>query len=260
LFVGAVGCDAFASVAREFYRAEKIAARFAEKPLHATGTAGILVDAVGQNQIIVALSANAVLTPRDVPAALFRRARVVVCQHETNLAVNAHIFGLARRTGAITVLNPAPMRADFDPHILKLTDVLLPNESEFDTLLRQLGLVSRKSPSAVALAAQAPGRLHKLCRRLGVPTVIVTLGTHGCFVSEANRFTALRAHRVKVVDTTGAGDAFAGGFAAGLVKFDGDQLAAARFANSVAALSVTKFGTAPAMPAAHAIAKFLRAH
>jgi len=64
--------------------------------------------------------------------------------------------------------------------------------------------------------------------------------------------------KVKVVDTTGAGDAFCGGFAAGLVKFNGDVLAAARFGNVVAALSVTKFGTAPSMPRAQEIARVLK--
>ncbi len=257
-FIGALGRDEFAGVARAFYRAEGIAARFVTKPPHATGTAAILVDAAGQNQIIVALGANAALAPRDVPVSSIHGARVVVCQHETNLAVNAHVFRLARRAGATTVLNPAPMRADFDPRILALTDVLLPNESEFDALVRQLDLAPRKNFRAATLAARSPAVLHGVCRRLGVPTVIVTLGARGCFVSQRDGFTALGAHRVKVVDTTGAGDAFAGGFSAGLVKFAGDHLAAARFANAVAALSATKFGTAPSMPTARAIAKFLR--
>ncbi len=258
LFVGAVGRDAFAEVARKFYRAEKIAARFSAKSAHATGTAAILVDTHGQNQIIVALGANAALAPRDVPAATIRRARVVVCQHETNLAVNAHVFGLAHRAGATTVLNPAPMRSDFDPRILRLTDVLLPNESEFVALVNALGVAPRKEFSENTLATLPIEELHTLCRALRVPTVILTLGARGCIVSERARFTAIAAHRVRAIDTTGAGDAFAGGFAAGLVKFSGDQLAAARFANIVAALSVTKFGTAPAMPTASAVAKFQR--
>lgn len=269
-FVGAVGRDAFARAARAFYRAEKISARFVEKPRRATGTAAILVDAAGQNQIIVALGANGALTPADVPASLVRRARVVLCQHETHLAVNAHVFRLARRAGVTTVLNPAPMRADFDPRILRLTDVLLPNESEFIALASQLGLWSAATrrrfesglvrPHSKAPRATDPlprKTFHALCRKLGVPTVIVTLGARGCFVSQCDRYTLLRAHRVKAVDTTGAGDAFAGGFAAGLVKFDGDQLAAARFANAVAALSVTKFGTAPSMPTTREIARFI---
>ncbi|MSU22633.1 MAG: ribokinase [Opitutus sp.] len=257
-FVGAVGRDEFALAAKKFHRAENIAARLVEKPALATGTAAILVNRRGQNQIIVALGANAALTPRDVPAALLRGARVVVCQHETNLAVNAHVFRLARAAGATTVLNPAPMRADFDPAVLAHTDVLIPNENEFVALVASLRATGRMKIIAHSLAALAPAALHSLCRALNVPTVIVTLGERGCFVSERERFTSLPAHRVKVVDTTGAGDAFIGGFAAGLVKFAGDVVAAACFGNSVAALSVTKFGTAPSMPAKKEIAAFLR--
>ncbi len=276
LFVGAVGRDAFASVARSFYRAEKIAARFVPKSAEATGTAAILVDHAGQNQIIVALGANAALAPRDVPAALLRGARVVVCQHETHLAVNAHVFRLARRANATTILNPAPMRSDFDSRILALTDVLVPNESEFATLVNQLKVtgagLSRDSSGRKALptigghrpplqpgtlTALAPETLHALCRALGVPTVIVTLGARGCFVSQREGFIAIAGHRVTAVDTTGAGDAFAGGLAAGLVKFSGDVLAAAHLANAIAALSVTKFGTAPSMPRQNEIARFI---
>lgn len=259
-FLGAVGRDEFALAAKKFHRAETIAACFVEKPGHATGTAAILVNRRGENQIIVALGANAALIPRDLPAALLRGARVVVCQHETNLAVNAHLFRLARRAGVTTVLNPAPMRADFDPAVLAQTDVLIPNESEFVALVNSLRTRRRKKLTATSLAELTPTAFHALCRAVGVPTVIVTLGARGCFVSERARFTALPAHRVKVVDTTGAGDAFIGGFAAGLVKFAGDLVAAARFGNSVAALSVTKFGTAPSMPSKKEIAAFLRRH
>ncbi len=259
LFIGAVGPDAFARDAEKFYTAEGIAARFIPKPGHATGTAAILVNATGQNEIIVALGANARLQPRDIAPALIRGARVVLCQHEASLPVNAHVFRLARRVGATTVLNPAPMRTDFDPTILPLTDVLIPNESEFVALVNLLKLNGGKKLTESTLQQLAPEQLHRLCRRFRVPTVIVTLGSKGCLVSQAGCFTALPACRgVKVVDTTGAGDAFCGGFAAGLVQFSGDLIAAARYANAVAALSVTKIGTAPAMPTAAEIRRFLR--
>ncbi|MEO7414633.1 MAG: PfkB family carbohydrate kinase, partial [Opitutaceae bacterium] len=101
-------------------------------------------------------------------------------------------------------------------------------------------------------------KMHALCRSLGVPTVIVTLGKRGCFISQPTTHALVAGHTgIKVVDTTGAGDAFVGGFAAGFVKFSGDLVAAARHGNTVAALSVTKFGTAPSMPKQDEIARFL---
>jgi ribokinase len=286
LFIGAVGRDVFAQSAKAFYRAEGIGARFIEKPKHASGTAGILVNASGQNEIIVALGANAHLQPRDVDPALIRGAKIVICQHETNLAVNAHVFRLARKAGVTTVLNPAPMRPDFDPAILALVDVLIPNETEFVTLMNQsregapgvAAVYDRRNDSAAAsdpgghrpplhpepltektLATLSPDELHALCRTLGVPTVILTLGARGCLVSTAEGPTFIPAHSgIRVVDTTGAGDAFVGGFAAGFVQTGGDLAAAAHYGNTVAALSVTKFGTAPSMPVKNQITRFLR--
>jgi ribokinase len=257
LFIGAVGPDVFAGGVRKFYAAEGIGARFVEKPAHATGTAAIIVDARGQNEIIVALGASAHLRPADVDSALVRGARVVICQHEANLPVNAHVFRVARRAGVTTVLNPAPMRGDFDPAILKLTDVLIPNESEFVALLNLLpGGPGLKESE---LASMEPRELNRLCRTMGVATVIVTLGNRGCLVSTEGGFTAIAGFTgIKVVDTTGAGDAFVGGFAAGLVRSEGDVVAAARHGNAVAALSVTRFGTAPSMPREKDIARFLR--
>ena len=88
--------------------------------------------------------------------------------------------------------------------------------------------------------------------------VIVTLGSRGCFVSLPDVFMRINAHEVEVVDTTGAGDAFVGGFAAGLIKFKHNTVEAAHYANAVAALSVMQPGAAPAMPIAREIARFLK--
>ncbi|HEY0947416.1 MAG TPA: ribokinase [Opitutaceae bacterium] len=256
MFIGAVGRDAFAADARRFYRANGIGARFIEKAGHATGTAAILVNASGQNEIIVALGANADLARRDIDARLLAGAKIVVTQLESNLATTAHVLKTARRAGVTTLLNPAPMRADFDPAILKHVDLLIPNETEFATLVNLLPATGRRDFTEAELRGLAPKELHALCRRVGVPTVIVTLGANGAFVSQENGYTAIPVHAVKVVDTTGAGDAFVGGFAAGFVQARGDIVAAARHGNAVAALSVTKFGTAPAMPTKAEIARF----
>ena len=268
LFLGAVGPDAFGVNARNFARAAGIHAHFVTKPKHATGVAVITVNAAGQNHIMISPGANFGLRPRDVPPALFVPAQVVVCQGETDYGTVAQVLRTARRNGAITVFNPAPMRVGFDRALLRHTEVLIPNESEFIALVKL-------RPSSAALLRTAPfnalgefteaslsslkaDALHRLCRSLEVPVVIITLGARGCFVSQPDVYTRINAHDVEVVDTTGAGDAFVGGFAAGLVKFKHNVFEAAHYASAVAALSVMQPGAAPAMPIAREIARFLK--
>ncbi len=91
--------------------------------------------------------------------------------------------------------------------------------------------------------------LQTLCRRIGVPSIILTLGERGCFVSTEKKYQLLPAKTgITVVDTTGAGDAFVGGFAAGLEEANGNIFRAAEFGNTVAAICVSKHGTAQSMP------------
>jgi ribokinase len=268
-FIGAVGRDAFAESAALFHQSEGIHSHLIPKSSHRTGCAAITVDHEGRNQIVVAIGASAHLKPVDVPTALIARARVVVAQHEASVKTNAHAFRRARTSGVTTVLNPAPMRPDFDPGILGDVDILIPNESEFTTLLSVLGIrLPSFSNRAVTGRSTAPKKrptasseppplaietIHDLARQTGVPVVIVTLGERGCAISTPAGAYHLPAHRVKARDTTGAGDAFVGAFAAGLVQFNGDVLKAAEFGNAAAALSVTRPGTAASMPSARAI-------
>lgn len=255
-----MGRDAFTQQVRAFYRKENIGCRVAIKPGHATGTAVILINAEGQNEIVIEPGANAALAPADVPRSVFRGAEVVVTQLEANLATTAHVLRTARRAKIPTLLNPAPMRDDFDPAVLAQVDILIPNESEFVALARRLPQVGWRDFDEMALHALSWGELHALCRKFSVPTLIVTLGSKGCFVSEPHGHHFIAAHRgIKVVDTTGAGDAFCGGFAAGLVRHGGDIAAAARLGNAVAALSITKPGAAHAMPTRNELRRFLRA-
>ena len=256
LFIGAVGKDVFGAAAQAFYQAEGIPARFAEKSGVGTGTAAILVDASGQNQIVISLGANAELGVRDVDLGAIQDAEVVVAQLESNLETTRRILAFARENGATTVLNPAPMPAGLDLSILESVDVLIPNESEFIALLARFGI--NGPATSETLLALEDGALHALCRKLGVYTVIVTLGRFGLFVSEPDRCTRLKPHPVKAVATTGAGDAFVGAFAAGLVRFEGIALAAARFGNAAAALSVTRPGTAASMPKLRDILALIR--
>ncbi len=268
LFCGAVGPDAFGSDAHKFARAAGVQVHFVKKPKHATGVAVITVNAAGENHIIVSPGANFGLRPRDIPPTLFASAQVVVCQGETDYSTVAHVLRMARRHGAITVFNPAPMRAGFDPGLLRHTEVLVPNEAEFIALLKhrpKAAALLRTTPfnaqgefAEASLRSLKADAFHHLCRSLEVPVVIVTLGSRGCFVSQPDVFMRINAHEVEVVDTTGAGDAFVGGFAAGLVKFKHNAFEAAHYASAVAALSVMQPGAAPAMPISREIARFLK--
>ncbi len=258
-FVGAMGRDAYATQVAAFYRREGIGCRIALKRGVATGTAIILLNRRGQNMIVIEPGANMRLAPSDIPAALLRRARVVVAQLEANPVATAHALRTARRAGAMALLNPAPMRDDFDFGLLKHVDILLPNESEFVALVRQMPGIRMRNFSEKALHRMRPAALHTLCRRFGVPTLIITLGSKGCFISQSRGYHSIPAYKgLKVVDTTGAGDAFCGGLAAGLVRHKGDVIAAARLGTAVAALSIAKAGAAAAMPTRTELARFLK--
>lgn len=172
-------------------------------------------------------------------AAAFEGAGVVVCQLEAPSSCALASFRLGREAGAITILNPAPAEP-FEPELLSLTDVLVPNEHEAAVLAGHAG-------PAGELAAE-------LARRHAPTAVIVTAGGVGCFVARAGEPPLhLPAPRVAVEDTTGAGDAFVGALAVRLNA--GDELVtAAQFAVGAAALSVTRLGTMPAYPDAAEVA------
>jgi ribokinase len=253
-FVGALGDDAIAAYALGLAAREGIDARCEKRVDAASGTAAILVEAGGQNLIVVGPGANLRLSIAhiDAQANLIGTARVVVTQHEVNMAATRHALEIARASGTLTVHNPAPPLADDDGSLLDRVDVLTPNESEFAHLL---ACSAGRAVDAAALGAMDDAALHALCRELRVPTVVLTLGARGVFVShdaddlrgdDAAHYR-VDAERVSPVDTTGAGDAFTGALAAGLAAGRGFR-EAVRFANRVAGLSTEKPGAATSMP------------
>ncbi|HRF84671.1 MAG TPA: PfkB family carbohydrate kinase, partial [Pseudoxanthomonas sp.] len=164
-------------------------------------------------------------------------------------------LALAREAGVVTLLNPAPANASSSIGLLRLADVLTPNETEFAALLaRHVG--ERVDPESVA--ALGGGELHALCRKL-LPhgSVVVTLGSIGVFVShpdaqlrgDAQSYYRIGAESVAASDTTGAGDAFNGALAASLAAAPEEAFAVhVRFANRYAAVSTERPGAALSMP------------
>lgn len=208
-----------------------------------SGVAPIWVDDAGANRILVAPGANDALDPAHVLGALGRRSdapAAVLAQLETPQAATEAAFEWAANRGSTTVLNPAPAAA-IGSALLAASDWLIPNESEFINLF---GVVPDES--SVESASRSGG--HGL---------VVTLGERGALIWDGTAAEHIPARPADViVDSTGAGDAFAGAFcvglAAGLSPFD-----AVRLGGIAGTLSVGRAGTQTSFPAARDVVDLL---
>ena len=236
--LGCVGDDASGREVRQALAGEGIGvATLLATTAAATGTALIVVDDHGRTQIAVAPGANRALTVADVDRcqADFAWAEIVVCSLEVPLAVAGRALQCARRQGARTILNPAPLPDD-GLDFLALADYVTPNETE----AARLTAVSVADLDGAARAAAA-------IRAMGARHAILTLGDRGAFADGPEGRLHAPPIQVTVVDTTGAGDAFNGALAVALAERR--ALAdALRFANVTAALACTRRGAQPSMP------------
>lgn len=244
-----LGRDAFGEMAMENFGAEGIDTRHvfrsAEDP---TGAALIMVsEKTGQNSIMVIPGACGNISTDEVVEAMRARkdAKVLVVQLETNMAAVAASLAAAKEMGMKTVCNPAPAHP-IPPDCYHLIDYLTPNETEASTLS---GIKVNNLRDAEKAA--------RALRKAGAGNVIITLGEKGAMILDSEDGLALvEPFRVEAVDTTGAGDSFNGAFALAIAEGK-DIREATIFANAAAALSVTRIGTAPAMPYRAEIDAFL---
>ena len=250
-FIGAVGNDLFAESFRSFARQNNLQFELQILENQNTGAASIVVDkSSAQNQIVVALGANAFLTAQFVESKISSNSKIILTQLESNLLAGKKALQIGKSLSAINILNPAPIdpiaeSAQTVRELLDLSDIITPNESEFLNLQKYLLNNNLHNRYWETLS---DSELHKLCLKLAAKTTIITLGKEGCFLATKDKFRRYPIFDVKAIDTTGAGDAFSGGLAAGLIKFEADIDKAIQYASAVAALSTTKQGTAPSMP------------
>lgn len=238
-FISKIGRDTFGDMALAAWAREGVTARAPQSDTDPTGAAFIYVnDQTGENAVIVYPGAAATLSPADVDeaAAVIEAARVFVTQLEQPVAAARRGLEIARRAGVTTIFNPAP--AEPVPEaIYGLCDYIVPNETEAAALT---GLPVDTLDDARRVGDALLAR--------GVGTALITLGGRGALFHNRDRSIHLPALSAgTVIDTTGAGDAFVGGFAAALARGE-DPVAAARFGGAVAGIAVTRRGTAPAMP------------
>jgi ribokinase len=238
-FISKIGDDTFGHMALATWKAEGVNPRVVISTSDATGAAFIFVNpATGENAIIVYPGAAGTISPADIEAnaEAIRGAKVFVTQLEQPVDAAERGLAIARAAGVITIFNPAPAEP-FPASVYGLCDYIVPNETE-----------------AATLTGIAPGseddarRAGDILLERGVGCALITLGERGALFHTRGQSVLVPAVGAgKVIDTTGAGDAFVGGFAVALA--DGmDPIAATRFGCATAGISVTRRGTAPAMP------------
>ena len=234
-FVGAVGSDAYAAPAMRYLEASGVNLEHVARTDEVTGLAVITVDEQGENTIIVVPGANALVDAPFVTthSSPITESELVLLQGEIPAEGFAKAIELAM--GRI-VINLAPVIA-VDKDALLRADPLLANEHEAGLILEQFGLSAKGTPEELA----------QRLREAGFASVVLTLGARGALVTEGTDLVAIPSPHVTPVDTTGAGDAFAGALCARLLK--GDALAeAAAYAARVGAYAVTGAGAQASYP------------
>jgi ribokinase len=210
----------------------------------ATGTATIIVDANGQNSIVLSPGGNGRVSPADVNRVSFSGYTLLLLQLEIPLETVLAAARRAKESGLRVLLNPAPARA-LPEDLIALPDFIVPNESELSLLTDQ----PVQDMSSAEHAAEV------LLTR-GAQNVIVTLGANGALIVNRELTKHIPSFKVDVVDTTAAGDAFIGGFASALLQ-DKSLEDAVRYGCACGALATTKFGAQPSLPAREEVEKFL---
>jgi ribokinase len=247
--IGKLGDDPFSAGLRQGLNRDGVDTEAVKTAPGPAGVAVIATGPAGENTIIVVPGANGKLAPSDLDdnKELLRHAGILLCQLEIPMATVEYLAEIAERYSIKLVLDPAPaqiLKAD----MLRRIEWLTPNETE---ACRLLG-VAEKEIAESALPETAARLL-----RLGARNVIIKLGARGCYLAFADGHRELvPAFLVQSVDTTAAGDAFNGAFAACVIE-GRDPRSSAVFASAAAAISATRLGAQPSMPTRQEVLSFL---
>jgi ribokinase len=240
VMVACVGEDPFAELVLTGLTEAGVVVDHVQRVAGSTGIAHIRVDDSGENDIVVVPLANAMLTEERVDAAfdaVLDSARVLLTQLEIPLASSIHAMRRARDAGLVVVLDPAPA-APLDDAVWPLVDIVTPNETEAGILT---GIRVTDAESAVTAGRFFTDR--------GAGAALITLGSAGAVLVTADGETRFDPIPVRAVDTTAAGDAFAGSLGAALAR-GLDLASAVERAIAAGALAVTRRGASSSLPTA----------
>ena len=245
--VGRLGNDLFGDQFLEKFSEEGIKTDFViQDTENGTGVGMPLIDASGDNSIVIIPQANMALTVENIDKAesVIADSDVLILQCEVPMEANKRAAEIANKNDTLVILNPAPA-CEIPDAILSLMDLLTPNETETEILT---GMPTHSNEQAIEAA-------HNLLSK-GIETVILTLGSRGSFLLTEKMGKRIPAYSVDVIDTTAAGDAYSGALAASLAQ--GTHIEeAVKIANAAGALAVTKLGAEPSLPTIKTIDQLL---
>jgi len=240
---GRVGKDNFGDFLLDNLKSNNVDSHLIQRDDSSTGTAIIVVDSNGQNNIVLSAGANGKVSSSDMEHASFSDFNLLLLQLEIPTPTVYFAAKRAKENGIRVILNPAPAKPLPD-ELITLADFIIPNETELSLLTR---MEVKDIPSAEKAA-------HALLDK-GAQNVIVTLGSKGALIVNSDTSKHVDAYQVDVVDTTAAGDAFIGGFAS--VLDSSGLLDAVRYGCACGALAVTKFGAQPSLPTKEEVERFM---
>lgn len=239
-FIGAVGDDAPGKQMMDLLKNEGIDLTGIDTIAdESTGQAFITVDDEGENAITIYAGANFAFGPKEIAqkSNLLKDSDFVIAQFETPIAATVKAFEIAHEAGVKTILNPAPGEDHISEELLKVTDMITPNETEAETIT---GIHVEDEASA----RKAATKLHEL----GVDVAIITIGSKGAFYDYDGVSELVPAFKVRAVDTTAAGDTFIGAMSS-ILKPDFSNLKEAiLFGNKASSLTVQRYGAQPSIP------------
>jgi len=242
--LGRVGEDSFGAFLLENLKSNRVDSQLIQRDDASTGTAIIVVDANGQNSIVLSAGANGKVTDADVNSASFSDFSLLLLQLEIPTPTVLSAARRAHESGLRVILNPAPAHK-LSNELISLADYLIPNETEL-SLLTGLPVNDMNSTEWAARALL----------EIGAKNVIVTMGSNGALIVTNSQVTHIETYTVNVVDTTAAGDAFIGGFAAAFLQ-DKSLEEVVRYGCACGALATTKFGAQPSLPRKEEVQRFM---
>ena len=249
-FISKIGNDDYGKMAKKIYAETNVRTKnLIVSKEHNTGVAAILLNKeTGDNAISVITGAAGALTIEDIDAAAdeIKNSSIFLTQLEAPMDTVIHALKIAKANNVTTILNPAPA-AKLDSEVFSFIDYFTPNETEA-SFYKKKNIVNEEDAKNSS----------KELLNLGIKNVVITLGDKGVYFEnkEENHFVPSLSLGDKVIDTTGAGDAFNGAFATALCE-EKSIKETLIFANTYAGISTTRIGTANSMPSRAEIDKLL---